>query len=237
MNKLTFKLGVLGDSISVAHNAEALGSNESHSWATGLGGSHLTRIQRLFPDLAVKSFNMAVTGAKSSDLKLQVDQLLKLRPDYVTLMIGANDLSAWFMARQTHRISEFKANVQDAIERLIAVNSQIMILLVAIPDQSRALSLLSKQHLAGPYQSILANLMNHPELQIMKDSYKELQKKANDALKDLALAFSKNVRYAGSVATAAFSDAHLSRHDFYHPSVLGQNLLAELTWQEGFFPS
>lgn len=236
MTNSIFKLGALGDSISVAHNADAIGTNAHHSWTTGGEHSHLGRIQTRFPHLKVIPLNVAVSGARSSDLKIQVDQLIPHRPDYVTLMIGANDLSEWFMSRQTHKILDFTQNVRQAVTRLIEVNPRTMILQVAIPDQSRVLTLLANQRMIGKYEAVLNNLMQSPELQAMTSFYKGLQRQANTALREIAQEFSKNVRYAGSVASAIFSEAHLSKHDFYHPSVLGQRLLADLTWQDGFFP-
>lgn len=94
----TFTIGALGDSISVAFNAEREGNNEAHSWSTGNldlshGASHFRRLQRFFPAMDVRAANYAVSGARAADLRGQVDQLLAHTPDYVTLLMGANDLA------------------------------------------------------------------------------------------------------------------------------------------------
>ena len=242
-NSNAFHVGALGDSISVAYNADASGNNDSHSWSTGdlelaSGASHLMRIRGLYPQLVVKANNVAVVGARSADLKSQVDRLLQAvsRPDYVTLMIGANDLTSWLSDYSDSNVLNFVSDVKSAISRLVAANPRIMILLVGVPDQSRVVTLLAKQRFGAQMASILENLMQRPDLNVMLNAYKVRWNTVNRALNELAATHSAHVRYSGAATTAVFSDEHLSKHDFYHPSILGQRLLAEVTWREGFFP-
>lgn len=238
----TFQIGALGDSISVGFNADVNGLNEHHSWSTRDlelvdGGSHLTRIRRIYPDLKVKAVNVAAVGAKSADLSGQVDRLLQVNvPDYVTLMIGANDLTSWLSDFDELKFSAFIADVRTSIDRLIAANPRMMILLVGIPDQSRVLALFAKQRFGAQFGSLLETWVQRPDLQRLVAVYKERWVKANEALAALKQNYSQNVRYSASVAATIFSDEHLSRLDFYHPSILGQRLLAEVTWRDGFFP-
>jgi lysophospholipase L1-like esterase len=215
-------LGALGDSITAAYNASTSGNNPSHSWATGDAGvgSHKVRLERIFPNLEVIPVNHAVAGARADALAGQVSQLLTSAPDYVTLLIGANDLTSWLMAGEYGAaLQRFKSDVESAVRRLVAANPRVMILLSAVPDQARVLRLVLPQALVPT----LANI------------YRERWERANQALAAIAAAFPANVRFVAKTSLLKFSPEHLSPLDSYHPSVAGQKLLADVTWEQGFF--
>ncbi len=237
-----FTIGALGDSISIAFNAEKSGANAEHSWASGnvdatRGASHFRRLQRLFPALDVRAVNTAFNGARATDLKAQVDRLLVTPPDYVTCLIGANDLPRWLAGEYGYLLDTFVKDVRAAVKRLIAANPRVMILLAAIPDQSRVVHLLAASGIGGAAAPYLAALAESPQLKVITKAYKERWARTNAALEEVAVAHPANVRFVPATAAATFTGEHLSPLDSYHPSVAGQRLLADITWNSGFFPS
>lgn len=117
------------------------------------------------------------------------------------------------------------------------MNPRVMILLVAVPDQSKVLEILGAKHagfeMAAAYLNTVAG---SAYMKMMIHLYRERSERLNRALADIARRHSANVRFCGGIAAARFTGEHLSPIDSYHPSVLGQTLLANLTWNEGFFP-
>lgn len=233
-----FVIGILGDSISTGYNAASPGDNLSHSWASGVnsgeqGASHFTRLKRVMPTFDVQARNVAVAGARASDLAAQLGRLLPTKPDYVTLLIGANDITQWLFGEYGLSLQQFSTYVQTTIERLIEVNQRVMILLVAVPDQSQAVNHMLRR---GSGQEFATQLSASPYLRQLTEAYRERAVRLNRALEEIATKFPGQVRFARSVAHARFSGEHLSHLDSYHPSVKGQQLLADLSWNEGFFP-
>src|SRR5687767_5925957 len=93
-------VGAVGDSITTAFNARNPSDNPSYSWATGDAAafsSHAARLAGLYPTCDVVTANVAASGARARDLESQVARLALRAPDYVTLMVGANDLTDWLV--------------------------------------------------------------------------------------------------------------------------------------------
>lgn len=224
-NRPIFTIGALGDSITTAFNAEKPGDNATLSWSTGSeSDGHALRLSKLLPHLDVRTINAAVAGSRARDLEAQVDRLLRDIPnnvtlDYVTLLVGANDLPQWLVGETGLALDAFVADVRGAVERLIAANPRVMILLVAVPDQSLVL-----QHII-------------PNIEPLRRAYRVQWRRLNQALAELATRASANVRFSASPAASAIPVTHLSSLDRYHPSAAGQRALAALTWRDGFFPS
>jgi lysophospholipase L1-like esterase len=224
MNGNKLVVGALGDSITTAFNAKDPQDNWAHSWATGEAFGHAARIAALYPQLHVERHNVAVSGARAVDLRRQVERLVKVAPDYATLLVGANDLTYGLHLPTRSLVSGYKAEVADALARLIAASPRIMIVLAGVPNQAQLLELLPFDFdagLVGPLRAM----------------YLERWEAFNAALADLAQKHAANVRFSTAPALAKFGREHLSPLDRYHPSQLGQQYLAELTWREGWLPS
>ena len=88
-------MAALGDSITRAFAACGRGGDCTEtSWATGSAERLDSHAQRLGLDDADRSYNLAVSGARVVGLASQVEDAVRVRPDYVTVLIGANDACA-----------------------------------------------------------------------------------------------------------------------------------------------
>src|SRR5581483_6453241 len=85
-----------GDSITRGFNACGWFSDcTNESWSTGgdsAVNSQYLRILATNPNISGKNFNNAKTGAKMIDLDGQITNVVPENPDYVTILMGANDV-------------------------------------------------------------------------------------------------------------------------------------------------
>ena len=239
----TFKIGAFGDSISIAYNANIPGPNVEFSWVTGDAfgarvSSHRQRLQAVLPHVKISTYNFAANGAGAIALSGQIDRLGQTGLDYASLLVGSNDLIQW-LGPFDQSLVAYGRYIKKACERLIALNERVMILLVSLPDQRRVLDLSNpwlKQQLGiGGGAAPLGSASDFFSRSIGR-LYGERWQAANEVLTRITAEHKANVRLCESVSRVAFGPQHLSSLDRYHPSIAGQELLAKVTWSEGFFP-
>ena len=231
-------VGALGDSMTRGFDSGAVLDQPEHSWSTGYDGivrSHSARLTQMFGD--VISYNVAVSGAKSWALPYQTVALLaRARPDYVTILIGANDLCAWPDDDTTGR-GKLENGVRRSVEMLVAANPAVKILVVPVPDmlQLREVGAANGCQLRWNITRFCPRLLGRSVTTQDLGSFASRLSDANESLADVAAAFPANVRFAADVARSVFSFDDVSKIDCFHPSVTGQDYLAEVTWRAGWF--
>lgn len=229
----------------------------SLSWATGLDDqnrviSHARRLRYLNPRL--KIYNAAVSGAES-DL-VDSSEVYKLNkwsrktfkkeyPDYVTLLIGPNDVCAKMSERMTSD-SDFYNRVNDAIRKIVDGNPNSKVLISAIPNIA-ALRDIAKDAPAfnNPGMNTCLKVWKKiafcENVQLNDDRREEFEKVEafNKILKDIA--FEQNQRVGGdrvrlseSIYRYRFTPDDLAL-DCFHPNYMAQNLLADLTFEESWW--
>lgn len=232
--KPIFTAGALGDSITTAFNAHAASDNHDVSWSTGSASgfrSHVQRLQEAMPIYEVAAVNVAAAGARAAALPAQARQLATSKPDYATLLIGANDLTDWLMVGEYGgRLDGFRQDVANAVDHMIAANPRVMLLVSAIPDQARVVEIAMRNQGLGQMPWLDPSL-----IKAVRERYAERHRRANQTLEDIVKSRAANVRFAGAVAHFRFDQDHLSRLDSYHPSREGQAALAERAWLDGWF--
>ena len=124
----TYILVALGDSITNANSPSSSmpGDNKSYSFSTGTNiGSvykHLTN-----SGLSVSPHNLAVSGAKSADmLSGQVPTAVSLSPNYVTILIGGNDMLS-LLSGQPVTPAQFQSNLSAAASQITASGRRVLI--------------------------------------------------------------------------------------------------------------
>lgn len=239
----TFTIVALGDSITKAFNAEHyFGDSPEVSWSTGTKVttgflSHLERLQKVFPQKKVSGFNYAVTGAVVRDLDSQVKRANAKKPDYVTVIIGANDICRW-SANYQGQLDEFTEHLKTTLDSLVTANPKVKITMSALPDVYR-LWQLSKDtascrkawNFIGLCKGLLASDLSNAQ----RTAFKERWDHANSNMASVAAMFPQNIKFSDAVATYAFDKDQISSNDCFHPSTKGQSVLAQKTWEEGWF--
>ena len=103
---LPSSMAAIGDSITqAASTGGSLGADApQNSWSTGTSttvNSHYLRLLAAGAPITGKNYNRSVSGAKAVDMVAQMGTVVTLQPDYLTVLIGGNDLCTDTVAQMT----------------------------------------------------------------------------------------------------------------------------------------
>lgn len=238
-------VAAMGDSITVAFSSDiAFKPDPAFSWSTGEKSapgfeSHLQRLRRRFPNTMIQGKNVAVSGATIDDIAKQVVQVNALRADYVTLLVGGNDVCGW-ASSYTASETKFLNKLNQYLSSLTLTNPNIRIVLSAIPDITQIWDVAKNEAACQKVWTAIPRFCSPIFGQKASDSsriaLRERLRQTNFKIADVAKRYAKNVKFAASVGRAALTRADLSPYDCFHPSVKGQSILSAYTWNDGWFP-
>lgn len=239
----------VGDSITRAFNTGNLPWKDApqNSWSTGTTrsiNSLYLRLKALNPALANHQYNFAKSGAKMSDLLGQISKVNAQQVDYVTILMGANDVCASSEASMTS-VQIFHDQFLAALQSLNAASPNTQIYVVSIPDVYHLWAILkdngaaqSKWSLFSICQSMLANPTSMAQVDV--DRRARVRQRNIDFNTQLALVCAQFVRcrFDGNAAfNTPFVTSDVSTHDYFHPARAGQTKLAATAWNaSGFGP-
>lgn len=233
-------IGSIGDSITTGLNSTHWGENKGINWSTGtkqkeLLMSHYHRLTDLV-ERNVVSVNVARSGAVSRGIIRQAQDLSERHPDYVTILIGGNDVCSW-SHDYDNELLQYERNVKQSIEILLASNEDVKILLIPIPDMHHLWKVghdngcQLRWDLFGMCNALLHSNRTDEE----RLAFKRRVEKANDTLQVIANNYEENVRFDHSIADYKFQWSEVSPHDCFHPSLKGHKLISQMTWESGWF--
>ncbi len=234
-----FVIGSIGDSITKAFNSKGILDRPWYSWSSGYANqseSHYNQLKKIYEN--VERYNFARTGAIAVELAGQVQRAIEKKVDYVTILMGANDVCHW---NQNHfeALETFKTDYINAIESLISANSNIKILVVPIPNMVRMweVGIESNRNCSAKWKRyrICQNLLGKDVSDLERQQFAERLEDANAVITEIAYSYPEHVVFVEKVATTDFKLNHISSIDCFHPSLEGQNFLAEETWKEGWY--
>jgi len=230
-----YLVGALGDSITRAMNARRLFDQPRMSWSTGDDGGRMVESHywRLRDSLgAVENYNASKSGAVARDLRDQIESLLPHAPDYVTLLVGANDVCDW-PADHGARLAEFQAEIERAVTRLVEAAPEIRIVLSPVPDMYRMYEVGKTKDCTKKWNtfSICPPLLGSERTKAERQAFVQRLEDANRALRTVSSAFRDHVLYLEELEKYPFQAEHVSDIDCFHPSIDGQQLLADITWR------
>lgn len=218
----------------------------SASWTTGTASySHYRRIQGTNPGITGRSYNHAVSGADMADLHGQVQGVIGRRAEYVTILMGANDVCASSEAGMTP-VATFRAQFEQAMAALSAGLPSSRIFVSSIPDIYQLFSLYRYDlganavwAIAGICQSMLAYpFSNLPGDVARRARVRQRNIDYNTQLAQVCALYAQCRTDSNAVFNTAFVRSDVSTRDYFHPSVNGQVKLAAVTWSQaaGFLP-
>jgi lysophospholipase L1-like esterase len=214
----------------------------SASWSTGTSSySHYRRIQAANPAVTGRSYNQAVTGADMADLYGQVQGVIGRRAEYVTILMGANDVCASSEAGMTD-VGVFRAQFAAALASLTASLPSSRVFVSSIPDIYQLFSLYrydlganSVWAIAGICQSMLAYpFSNFPGDVARRARVRQRNIDYNTQLAQVCAMYTQCRFDGNAVFNAAFVRSDVTTRDYFHPSVAGQTKLAAITWAATF---
>jgi lysophospholipase L1-like esterase len=241
-----YVVGVMGDSVSAGFNAYRYGDNREFSWAGGLVSeqagqgpvqSHAQKLQTIMPDRTVVVRNEAFVGADSANLARQTARLLRVTPDYVTIAMGANDVCVWG-DDYVSSLNAYEASLVASIEAVIAKNHHVKIVLAPVP----ALRLMYEMGLRrqgcqqtwdviGVCRPLLATDLSDDARERFYARHRHL----NQVIESVAMRYPRHVRFARALADAVFDETSISPLDCFHPSLAGQNLISDYSFDPTWY--
>ncbi len=238
-------IAATGDSITRAFNAGLVPFTDApwNSWSTGAlrSWTHYRRILAANPRILGRSYNDARSGAKAADLERQAWLALLQRAEYVTILIGANDACASSEAAMTP-VAEFRAQVARALRRLSVGLPSARLYVVSIPNIYRLWRLFhddADARVAWRLTGFCKSMLVRPRSTAREDEARRQRVRRrviayNEQLAQVCALYI-HCRFDGNAVFAyPFRREHVSKRDYFHPSLAGQRTLAAVTWAAGY---
>jgi len=237
-----------GDSITRAYNTgSAFTDNPAASWSTGTNStvvSHYSRLLALNPAISGKNFNDAKSGARMVDLAGQLTTVAGRGVDYVTILMGGNDVCQPSEAQMTS-VADFTAQFSTAMASFTATSSNTNIYVVSIPNVKNLWSALKGNSIArfiwaigGVCQSMLARPTSTLQADVDRRA-RVLQREVdyNTALATVCAQYTRCRFDGNAVFNITYVASDVSTRDYFHPSLAGQKKLAAVSWAAGYWGS
>jgi lysophospholipase L1-like esterase len=235
-----------GDSITRAFNTCSFPFIDcpQNSWSTGSSSvvnSHYRRILAANPAIAGRSFNDAKTGARMSALGGQVAPVISQSADYVTILMGANDVCTSSVSTMTPTAT-LEAQLQSAMLTLSSGSPNARIFVVSIPNVYHLWEILHTNFgavltwtIGGICQSLLANPTSNAPADVARRQQVYNRTVADNAALERVCARFIHCRFDRNAAfRLSFVRSDVSTRDYFHPSVAGQAKAAAATWAATF---
>lgn len=242
--RLPDSMAAIGDSITRATNSCCwYGDRPQNSWSTGDASwdgvlSHYERIRARKPDIAGNQYNDAVSGARMAHAPAQAERAVQQRARYVTILMGANDVCTSSTATMTP-VDTYRSQLRQTLATLRSgLPARSRIFVASVPDVYRLWKLYHSDPVAqwvwstfGVCQSLLSTANTDADRQLVRD-----RTAAFNAVLAQECAQYANCRFDGyAVFSYRFAAAHVSKLDYFHPSLSGQAVLAEVTWRASWW--
>jgi lysophospholipase L1-like esterase len=231
-----------GDSITRAYNTGFFSFIDAieNSWSTGTSSSVNSiyrRILTLNPAISGRNYNEARTGAKMVDLNGQVTVVNGRHVDYVTILMGGNDVCTSSEATMTS-VQTFRNQFQVAMNTLTSGSPNARIYVVSIPNVYNLWSVLKGNSSArftwalfGICQSMLANPLSTAQADVSRRArVRQRNIDFNTQLQQVCALYIQCRFDNNAVFNTVFVARDISTRDYFHPSLAGQAKLAATAW-------
>jgi lysophospholipase L1-like esterase len=243
---LPASIAAVGDSISqAASSGGSLGTDyPQNSWSTGTNStvnSHYLRLLALNPTISGQNHNRSVSGAKVADLNGQMLNVVALQPDYLTVLIGGNDLCTDTVGAMTS-VSAFRSQFETALATLAAGSPDTDVYVSSIPNVYHLWELFKGNWWArfiwsagNVCQSLLANPTSTTATDVARRAaVAQRNVDFNTQLAQACAAYA-TCRWDGNAAYNTVFTTSDASGDYFHPSISGQAKLAAVSWAAGYW--
>ena len=231
------RMAAIGDSISQAADVCCwYGDHSDNSWSTGGAGwdgisSHYERLRAVSPGLV--AYNDAVSGARMSDGPAQAERAVAQNVHYVTILLGANDLCTATPETMT-TVETFRSQLAQTLSILDAgLPGRARIFVASIPDVYQLWEVFHENpaaqfvwDVADICQSLLAPTRTDAQRELVRTRNSEF----NTVLQQECGRYARCRFDDNAVFDFRFGTGHVSKLDYFHPSLSGQAALAQTTW-------
>jgi lysophospholipase L1-like esterase len=231
-------MAALGDSITQATDVCCwYGDHPAQSWSTGGGRfdgitSHYERLLQLQPAIAGKNFNDSRSGARAADLPGQAAAAAGQGAEYVTILIGANDLCTSSASTMTP-VETFRTQVNQALATLDQMRPRPKVFVSSIPDIYQLWAVLHnnpRAQFVWSVAKICQSMLASSNTEQMRQQVVNREAEFNAVLAETCGNYSICSTDRGAVYGEKFVASDVSVLDYFHPSLNGQAKLANITW-------
>ena len=212
----------------------------AYSWSTGNSSSINSQYRRILaknPAISGHAYNDARTGANMSELDGQLVTAAGQSVQYVTVLMGANDVCASSQASMTPTAT-FQSEFEKALTDFFAHDPGARVYVSSIPNIYWFWSVLHTNASArsawqtyGICQSMLSPNNTEPDRQNVVTR----ETADNQALATVCAGFA-NCRWDNLAGyNFKFPASDISTIDYFHPNRTGQNDIAAVTWSASYW--
>ena len=233
------------------------------SWSTGMDSrlrviSHARRLASLDKKRSLKVLNAAVSGDEVLDVldgqlpRLQQwsrENLNQEAPDYVTVLIGANDVCADITDHMTPT-DTFHNRIEDVVGQILAKSPKTHVLVSSLPniEKLRGVAKEAKDFGWKPVKTCedvwkivklcptITTLSDPEERRKVGDRVNDYNNAMSDVVEKMAKNYGDRVRYSKSTFDVQFTADDLAI-DCFHPNSSGQAKLSAATWKDSWWVS
>lgn len=236
----------MGDSITRGFNACGFYVDcPSRSFSTGSNSSvnsHYLRILARNPAIYGRNYNQAASGAKASAMPGQATAVVGRGVQYVTILIGANDVCTSSESTMTP-VSTFRGYIDTTLGRLKAGLPNAKVAVISIPDIKRlwevgrtSWSARTAWSAFGICRSMLANPTSTAAADAQRrDRVRQRVVDFNAQLAAACVAYGPRCDFDdNAVFGYRFTLGQLSTWDYFHPNTGGQAVLANISYANTF---
>jgi lysophospholipase L1-like esterase len=237
-------MAAIGDSITRAFDVCCFyGDYPEHSWSTGYDGSDIVTSQYEHilgsnPAIAGNEFNDAVTGADMADAAGQAASAVSQGAQYVTILMGANDLCTDSTSTMTQP-SVFRSEFRSAMATLESGLPNAHVFVSSIPDVYQLWSVLhddSSAEFVWYAAQICQSLLSPFNSETDRQKVVTRERSFNSILKQTCGHYA-NCRFDNfATYNSKFTADMVSTLDYFHPDLDGQAALASATWAASWWP-
>jgi lysophospholipase L1-like esterase len=219
------------------------GDHPANSWSTGDAGwdgisSHYERIRQTNPAITGRNYNDSVSGARMSDATGQAARAVGQAADYVTILMGANDLCTPSIESMTP-VDTFRSQFQQALATLDSgLPRRSHIFVSSIPDVYQLWSIYrtsAAAQLVWDVADICQSLLSADRTEQQRLQVRERNIAFNAVLEEECAKY-RQCRFDGNAVFGYhFSRGDVTTLDYFHPSLTGQSRLAALTWSRSWW--
>lgn len=238
------RMAAIGDSITRATNVCCwYGDHRRHSWSTGgawLDGirSHYERIRSANPDFWWRNVNVAARGARMRHGPEQAAEAVSHGAQYVTILLGANDVCTSSPLTMTS-VANYRARFEETLTTLTTGLPQARVFVASIPNVYRLWEIYRDSAVARTVwrtARICQSMLAAGNTEAQRQKVLKRVRAFNDVLAEVCGSY-PTCRFDGyALFEVPFARRHVSKLDFFHPSLSGQALLASVTWQRSWWP-
>jgi lysophospholipase L1-like esterase len=237
-------MAAIGDSITRATDVCCwYGDHPAQSWSTGGGAfdgirSHYERIRAVQPAISGRNYNDARAGAKMRDAPGQAQVAVGQGARYVTILMGANDVCTRTISTMTS-VADFRAQFTATMNILASgLPAGSTVFVSSIPNVYQLWALFRNDPVAqvvwavaGICQSMLSPANTEQDRQTVLARERAFNQVLAEVCSLYAMCRFDNL----AVFNTQFATGHVSRLDYFHPSLSGQATLASITWASSWW--